>query len=86
MIVFKVRVHVPFPVELSHDEIQVAVFGFGDIFDEQVPGHISAFDHALIHAEHIAAPLRFIGAKTAGRMENAWADQPASAGLEAISL
>ena len=86
MIVLKVRVHVRFPVELRDDEIQVAVFGLGHVLHEQVPRHITPLDHALIHAKYIAAPLRFIGAKAAGRMEDAWADEPTGSWLQAISF
>src|SRR6266436_6579480 len=86
MIVLKAWVHIRFPVELRDDEIQVVVFGFRHVLDKQVPGHITALDHALIHPEYVAAPLRFIGAKAAGRMEDAWADEPTGSWLQAISF
>src|SRR5205807_5223410 len=43
-------------------------------------------DHALVHAEDVAAPLRLISAERTGRVEDARADEPAGAGLEAIRL
>src|SRR5204862_5848436 len=48
--------------------------------------HVTAFDHALVHAEDVAAPLRLVGAERARRVEDARADEPAGAGLEAICL
>ena len=86
MVVLEIGIYIRIPIELRDDEVQVAAPGFGHVFDEQVPGHVTALDHALVHAENVAAPLRFIRAETAGRMENARPDQPSAAGLEAICL
>ena len=58
----EVRVDVLVPVELADDEIQVVVFFFRHVLDQQRPGNLATFDDRLEHAKHIAAPLRFVGA------------------------
>jgi hypothetical protein len=44
------------------------------------------FDHALIHAKNVAAPLRLVSAKRAGRVEHAGIDEPAGAGFQAVGF
>ncbi len=82
----KLGIHVGVPVELVHDEVEVLVLALGHVLDEEVPGDVAAFDHALIHAEDVGAPLGFVGAEGAGGVEDAGADEPAGAGLEAVGL
>ena len=53
VVVLEVGVEVRLPVKLIHDEVKVLVLVFGHVFDEEVPGNVSALDHALVHAEDI---------------------------------
>src|SRR6266404_5921420 len=84
MVIFEAGVHVGIPVELVHDEVEVLALVFWHILDQETPRDVSALDHALVHAEDVAAPLRFVSAKAAGRMEDGGPDQPAGAWLEPI--
>src|ERR1017187_940396 len=86
VVVLEAGVDVGIPVKLVHDEVEVLVLALGHVLDEQVPGDVAAFDHALIHAEDVGAPLGFVGAERAGGVEDAGADEPAGAGLEAVGF
>ena len=86
MVVLEVRVHIASPVELVNDEIKILVLALGHVFDQQTPRHFAAFDEILIHAEHITAPLWFIGAQTARGMQYARWNQPAGSGFKSVSL
>ena len=86
MVVLEVRIHVAGPVELIDDEIEVPVLALGHVLHKQTPRNFTAFHEVLVHAEYITAPLRFVGAKAARRVQYAGRDQPAGAGLEAIGL
>ena len=84
VVLLEVRVDVLFPVELADDEVEVVVLVLGHVLHQQRPGHVAAFDERLEHAEHVAAPLRLVGAERAGRVQHAGRNQPAGAALEAI--
>lgn len=84
VIIFEFWIDVTFPIQLIDNPVKVQVFGFGHVFDEERPGNFAALDQRLIHAEDVAAPLRFISAKGTGGVKNARRNQPTSAGLEAI--
>ena len=86
MVVLEVRVYIAGPIELVNDEIKILVLALGHVFDQQTPRHFAAFDEILIHAEHITAPLWFIGAQTAWSMQYARRNQPAGSGFESVSL
>jgi hypothetical protein len=86
MVVLEVRIDVARPVELLDQVIQVAVMFLRHILDEQRPRHRPPFDQVLIHAEDVRAPLGFVGAERARRVEKARAHQPAGAGLEPVGL
>src|ERR1039458_6833395 len=86
VVVLEAGVDVRIPVELVHDEVEVLVLVLRHVLDEQVPGDIAAFDHALINAEELRGPLGFVGAEGAGGVEDAGADKPAGAGLEAVGF
>ena len=60
------RIDVLLPVELADDEVEILMLFLRHIFDQQRPRHIAAFDDRLEHAEHVAAPLRFVGAQRTG--------------------
>jgi hypothetical protein len=77
VVVLEFRVHVLRPVELVHDEVEVLVLAPGHVLHEQAPRHVTALDHALVHAEDVAAPLRLVGAEAARRVQDARVDQPA---------
>src|SRR6266852_4319043 len=84
MVIFEARVHVGFPVELIDNEIEVFALVFRHILDQETPRDVPALDHALVHAEDVAAPLRFVSAETARSMKDRGTDQPTAAGLEPI--
>ena len=84
MAVLEIFVGVAGPVELVDDEVEVAVLFLRHVLHEQTPRHFAAFDKVLVHAEHVAAPLRLVGAKTAGGVQDARGDEPTGAGLEAV--
>ena len=86
MCVLELGIDVPLPVELVDEVVEVVVLVLGDVLDEQAPGHAPAFDHRLVHAEDVGAPLRLVGHERAGGVQDAWGDQPAGAGLEAVGL
>src|SRR5439155_9587160 len=62
MVVLELCVDIPIPIQLLHNPIEVPVFAFRHIFDEQRPGNFATFNKRLIHAKDIAAPLRLIRA------------------------
>src|SRR5215475_10980737 len=66
MVVLEVWVHVLVPVELVHNEVEVLMLALGHIFHEEAPRDDAAFDEVLVHAEDIAAPLRFVSTEAAG--------------------
>ena len=78
------RIDVLFPVELADDEVEILVLLLRHVFHQQRPGHVAAFDDDLEHAEHVAAPLRLVGAERAGGVQHAGRNQPAGAALQAI--
>ena len=80
----EMRIDVLVPVQLADDEVQVLMFFLGHVFDQQRPGNVAAFDDRLVHAEHVAAPLRFVGAERTGCVQDAGRNQPAGAPFEAI--
>ena len=84
MVLLEARVNVRCPIELVHNEIEVLVFVLGHIFDQQRPRHFAALNERLIHAEHVRAPLRLIGAQRTGCVQDARADQPSAAWLQTI--
>ena len=86
MVVLEVVVGVAFPIQLLHEIVEVVVILLWHVLDQQGPGDFAAFDQRLIHAENIAAPLRLISAEGTGRVQDAGADEPAGAGLEAVGL
>ena len=59
---------------------------FGHVLDQQRPGHFAAFDQRLVHAEHVGAPLRLVGAHRAGGVQHAGGHHPAGARLQAVGL
>ena len=63
VVLLEVRVDVRFPVELLDDEVEVLVLLLGHVLDQQRPRHLAALDERLVHAEHVAAPLRLVGAQ-----------------------
>ncbi len=62
------------------------MFVLRHVLDQQVPGHLAPLDQRLVHAEHVGAPLRLVGAHRAGGVQHAGGDHPAGAGLQAIRL
>src|SRR5437870_9800720 len=86
MIVLEVGVYVAFPVELLDQVIKVLMMLLGHVLDQKLPGHGTAFDQGLIHAEHVGAPLGLIGDEGAGGVQDAWGNQPACPRLETIGL
>ena len=86
MVILEVRIHVAGPVELVDNEIQILVLALGHVLHKHAPRHFTAFHEVLVHAEYITAPLRFVGAETARRVQHTGGNQPAGAGLEAIRL
>ena len=58
---------------------------FWHILDQQRPRHIPPFDDRLIHAENVAAPLRFISTQRPWGVQNTRRNQPTGASLEPIS-
>src|SRR5947209_9609007 len=84
MIVFEVGIHVRIPVQLVDNKIEIFVFVPGHVLHEQTPWDVTALDHALVHTEDVATPLRFVGAETSRRVKNRGADQPTGARLEPI--
>ena len=84
VVVLEMRVDVLFPVEHLDDEIEILVLVGRHVFHQQRPGHIPAFHDRLEHAEHVAAPLRLVGAKRTGSVEHARRDQPTGSPLQAI--
>ena len=86
MVVLEIWIDVAIPVELIDDEVEILVLALGHVLHEQTPRHFAALDEALIHSKHVAAPLRFVGAETARRMQHTGRNQPAGAGLEAVRL
>ena len=59
------------PVELLDEVIEVVVLVLGDVLDQQLPGDAAAFDHRLVHAEDVGAPLRLVGHERAGGVQDA---------------
>ena len=86
MVILEIRIDVAGPVELIDNEIEILVLALGHVLHEQTPRHLAAFDKALVHAKHITAPLRFVGAETTRRVQHAGRNQPAGAGLEAVGF
>ena len=82
--IFEVGIDVLFPVELTHDEVEVLMLVFRHVLDQQGPGHIAAFDDRLEHPEDVRAPLGFVGAQGSWCVQNAWWNQPTGTALEAI--
>ena len=58
----------------------------GHVLHEQAPGNITALDHALVHAEHVTAPLRLVRAQGTGCVQDAGINQPTRARLQPIRL
>src|SRR5437867_412215 len=79
VIIFELRVHVGFPIELLDDPVEVFVLAAWHVFNKEGPGHFTALDEGLIHRKHVAAPLRLVGAERAGSVEDARTDEPAAA-------
>ena len=86
VVVLEIRIHVLVPIQLLDDEVDVLMVLLGHVLYEQAPRNIAPFDHALVHAEHVAAPLRLIGAEASRGVEDAGVDEPTGAGLEAVGL
>ena len=86
MVVLEVGIDVGVPVELVDEVVEVVVLVLGHVLDEQAPRHGPAFDHRLVHAEDVGAPLRLVGDERAGGVQDAGRHEPAGAGLEAIRL
>src|SRR5262245_2316972 len=84
--VFETGIDVALPVELIDEVIQILVLLLGYILDQKLPRYRPALDHGLVHAEDVGAPLGFVGHQRTGGVQNARWNQPASAGLQAVSL
>ena len=79
-------VDVLLPVELVDQVIEIVVVLLGHVLDQQLPGNAPAFDHRLVHAEDVRAPLGLEGHQRAGGVEHVGGNQPAGARLEPVGL
>ena len=80
----KCGIDVLLPIELADDEVEILVLVLGHVLDQQRPGNVAAFDDRLEHAEHVAAPLRFVGAQRTGSVQDAGRNQPTGAAFQPI--
>jgi len=86
VVVLEIRIDVGFPVQLIDNEVQVLVLVRRHVLDQQRPGHDAAFDQRLVHAEHVAAPLRLVGTQRAGCVQHARRHRPPRAPLQPIGF
>ena len=86
VVVLELGIDVLFPVELFDQVVDVLMVGIGNVLDQELPRDAPAFDHRLVHAEDVRAPLGLVSNERAGGVQDARRNQPAGARLEAIGL
>ena len=86
MVIFETRIDIAVPVELIHQVVEIVGPVLGNILDQQFPRDGTPFNHRLIHAKYIRAPLRLVSDQRTRGVQDARRHQPARAGLEPVCL